>query len=164
MLRNASGASPFVHRIVFNSEVSVFVSAEQDKNVKVYVDEHVVFQGKVGENSRIISGIYVSPNQDVRVEVEDGGDVFLSILEENVKMIGGVSVASISYLADGQTTIFPLPASNAPAHTRDEVMVSIHGVRTETFSLTENKENIQFNEGAPFINARIDITLTKPQD
>ena len=164
MLRNSRGQSPFVQRIVFTSEVAVFATPDVvDSKVTVKVGGDVAFVGIAQENSKVVSGLYVAPNEDIEVEIEGGGAVFLSILEENIKMIGGVSVAKIAHIADGTQTEFALPNPNAPAHNADEVLVFLDGMQIEAFALNDAHTHVVFDT-APYTGAELMFVLTKPQD
>ncbi|KAB0574549.1 hypothetical protein [Helicobacter pullorum] len=162
MIRNAGGVSPFVNVFAFSCEANVYVTPttpnskvkisvldSTDKELYIVADRELLFLG----------GIYLNANQKLKVEINGGGSVFVSYLEENTSLIGGVSVTKQSYIGDNQTTEFALPSG---VDTQDKALINVfvEGMKCEDYSLQDSK--VVFGI-APFSNSDIEILAIIPQ-
>ncbi|MDY2584088.1 hypothetical protein [Helicobacter sp.] len=155
MLRNAYGKSPLRTQCAFKSECNVFVSPTQkDSEVTITLKDGtgvslgVVFKGVATK----INGIYLLANQAIETKIDGGGDVFVSILEENTNYQTGVSFGREAYVGDGKTTSFALPKGFC-LQDKSLVQVFLEGLLVD-FTLSKDGLSVEFAE-APFENASI---------
>ncbi|MDA3966630.1 hypothetical protein [Helicobacter sp. WB40] len=157
MIKNLSGQSPFRVPFAFGSSVDVFINGNNGGNVKVLssTGEELArheFSGK------IIRDLKVSQNQSLECEVNGGGDVIFSILEENASLKGGTAVGRFEIVANGEDLSFPLAYTLV---SKAECMCFINGSLFSDFEIEEN--SIVFNEPV-FKGAKIELQLIKPQE
>lgn len=146
MIRNNIGKSPLKTHCAFKSECCVFVSpAKEDAQVTITLENGagvllgVVYKGKETK----ISGIYVRENQVLKVEVEGGGDVFISVLEENTTLRAGVHCGSVEYEGDGEKIKYALPQEILDLSL---IKVFVEGQLVREYEL--NGEEITFKQAA----------------
>lgn len=148
----------------FKSECSVFVTpttagSEVTINLKDGVGNTLgtIFKGV----STKVAGIFLKENQAIEVEINGGGYVFVSILEENTTLQAGVHFSAVHYVGDAITKDFALPLNHSITDIA-LLQVFFEGQETRDFTLSAGGTSIEFRE-APFLNAEIDIFLNLPQ-
>lgn len=162
MITNHLGKSPLSTPCAFKSECNIFISPDTpNSNVTIKLKDGagnhlgIIYKGTETK----ITGIFVKENQTIETEIDGGGSVFVSLLEENTALKAGVHFSTIHHVGDAKTTTFPLPFK---ATDLGLVKVFVEGQQTRDFTLSNDKSSVEFRE-APFLNAEIDIFLTLPQ-
>lgn len=164
MITNNIGKAPLTTQCAFKSECSVFVTpTTAGSEVTITLKDGAgnalgtIFKGV----STKVAGIFLKENQAIEVEINGGGDVFVSLLEENTTLKAGVHFSTAHYMGDGAKKVFELPLNHSITDT-SLLQVFFEGQETRDFTLSADGLSIEFKE-APFLNADIDIFLNLPQ-
>lgn len=162
MITNNIGKSPLTTQCAFKSECSVFVTpTTAGSEVTITLKDGngntlgTIFKGI----STKVAGIFLRENQAIEVEINGGGDVFVSLLEENTTLKAGVHFSAVHYVGDGVERTFALPHAQEVLD-KSLVQVFIEGQEVREFAL--NGVNVEFAE-APFEECAIDIFVSLPQ-
>lgn len=164
MITNNIGKSPLTTQCAFKSECSVFITpTTAGSEVTIILKDGngntlgTIFKGV----STKVAGIFLKENQAIEVEINGGGYVFVSLLEENTTLKAGVHFSAVHYVGDAITKVFALPLNHSITDIA-LLQVFFEGQETRDFTLSVDGLSIAFKE-APFLNAEIDIFLNLPQ-
>lgn len=159
MLKNAIGTSPFSLQFAYASNIGVLCNPNiVDSEITIKIENSIIYKG----TNTHLNNLFIMQNQTLEVDIDGGGSVFISILEENLKLLGGVGIAQSEYVGDGILNEFEIPKGLSPANAKNELIVNLDGISVD-FTLSNDKTKIILSD-PPYVGGLIKIKIIKPQE